>query len=136
MREPSRCTPMRSACTLHGARGPFGPALSPSLIVAGPATMSDGLKAGPNGPRAPWSVQALRIGVHRDGSRIGVMAYSEEHAREWATPLVTLEFAERLLANYATDSEDRKLLKNVDIFVLPVANVDGANYSFNDYNFQ
>jgi hypothetical protein len=107
-----------------------------TMPVAGPATMSDGLKAGPNVPRAPWTVQALRIGVHRDGSRIGVMAYSEEHAREWATPLVTLEFAERLLANYATDSEDRKLLKNVDIFVLPVANVDGANYSFNDYNFQ
>ncbi len=107
-----------------------------TMPVAGPATMSDGLKAGPSVPRAPWTVQALRIGVHRDGSRIGVMAYSEEHAREWATPLVTLEFAERLLANYATDSEDRKLLKNVDIFVLPVANVDGANYSFNDYNFQ
>ena len=107
-----------------------------TMPVAGPATMSDGLKAGPNVPRAPWTVQALRIGVHRDGSRIGVMAYSEEHAREWATPLVTLEFAERLLANYATDSEDRKLLKDVDIFVLPVTNVDGANYSFNDYNFQ
>jgi hypothetical protein len=107
-----------------------------TMPVAGPATMSDGLKAGPNVPRAPWTVQALRIGVHRDGSRVGVMAYSEEHAREWATPLVTLEFAERLLANYATDSEDRKLLKNVDIFVIPVVNVDGANYSFNDYNFQ
>jgi Zinc carboxypeptidase len=106
------------------------------MPVAGPARLSDGLKAGPNVPRAPWTVQALRIGVHRDGSRIGVLAYSQEHAREWAVPLVTLEFAERLLANYATDPETHKLLNDVDVFVVPVTNPDGANYSFNDYNFQ
>jgi hypothetical protein len=107
-----------------------------TLPAAGPVTMSDGLRAGAIVPREPWTVQALRIGVHRDGSRIGVLAYSQEHAREWATPLVTLEFAERLLANYATDAADRKLLKNTDIFVIPTVNPDGANYSFNDYNFQ
>jgi hypothetical protein len=64
-----------------------------TMPVAGPAALSDWLKAGANVPRAPWTVQALRIGVHRDGSRIGVLAYSQEHAREWAVPLVTLEFA-------------------------------------------
>ena len=64
--------------------------------------------------------------AHRRAPRrlkIGVLAYSEEHAREWATPLVTLEFAERLLANYATDPEDQQLLQNVDVFVIPVVNV-------------
>jgi hypothetical protein len=107
-----------------------------TMPVAGPVTMSDGLHAGADVPRAPWTVQALRIGVHRDGSRIGVLAYSQEHAREWVAPLVTLEFAERLLANFATNAEDRKLLKNTDIFVIPTVNPDGANYTFNDYNFQ
>ncbi|HJQ00147.1 MAG TPA: M14 family zinc carboxypeptidase [Jatrophihabitans sp.] len=106
------------------------------LPVAGPTALSDGLKAGPDVPRAPWTVQALRIGVHRDGSRIGVLTYSQEHAREWAVPLVTLEFAERMLANYATDPQTHTLLNDVDIFVVPVTNPDGANYSFNDYNFQ
>jgi hypothetical protein len=106
------------------------------MPVAGPTALSDGLKAGPNVPHAPWTVQALRIGVHRDGSRIGVLTYSQEHAREWAVPLVTLEFAERLLANYATDPETHTLLNDVDVFVVPVTNPDGANYSFNDYNFQ
>jgi len=106
------------------------------MPVAGPTALSDGLKAGPQVARAPWTVQALRIGVHRDGSRIGVLAYSQEHAREWATPLVTLEFAERLLANYATDPETHALLNDVDVFVVPVANPDGAHYSFNDFNMQ
>jgi hypothetical protein len=106
------------------------------MPVAGPARLSDGLMAPAGVPRRPWTVQALRIGVHRDGSRVGVLAYSQEHAREWATPLVTLEFAERLLANYATDPETRELLATVDVFVLPMVNPDGANYSFYDANFQ
>ncbi|HEX2133247.1 MAG TPA: M14 family zinc carboxypeptidase [Actinophytocola sp.] len=106
------------------------------MPVTGPTRMSDGLDAPAGVPHKPWTVQALRIGVHRDGSKIGVLAYSQEHAREWATPLVTLEFAERLLSNYSTDAETKSLLENVDVFVIPVVNPDGANYSFNDASFQ
>ncbi|GIF75090.1 M14 family zinc carboxypeptidase [Asanoa siamensis] len=105
------------------------------MPVAGPARLDDGLD-GTEVSKKPWTVQAMRLGSVRDGSKIGVMAYSQEHAREWATPLVTLEFAERLLANYATDAETRSLLDNVDVFVIPMVNPDGANYAFNDYNFQ
>jgi hypothetical protein len=107
-----------------------------NMPVAGPTVLTDRLKAGPEVPRAPWTVQAMRIGAHRDGSRIGVLAYSQEHAREWATPLVTLEFAERLLANYGADPETRRLLNEVDVFVVPVTNPDGANYSFSDFTMQ
>jgi hypothetical protein len=105
------------------------------MPVTGPARLDDGLK-GTEVPRGPWTVQALRIGKVRDGSKPGVLAYSQEHAREWATPLVTLEFAERLLANYATDAGTRELVDSVDVFVIPTVNPDGANYSFNDFNFQ
>ncbi|MEU4474270.1 M14 family zinc carboxypeptidase [Micromonospora sp. NPDC023888] len=105
------------------------------MAVAGPARLDDGLQ-GTEVPARPWTVQALRLGVHRDGSRVGVLAYSQEHAREWATPLVTLEFAERMLANSRTDPATRELLEQVDIFVIPTVNPDGANYSFNDFNMQ
>ncbi|HEU4421786.1 MAG TPA: M14 family zinc carboxypeptidase [Pilimelia sp.] len=104
------------------------------MPVAGPVQLDDGLLG--DAPRRPWTVQALRIGLHRDGSRVGVLAYSQEHAREWATPLVTLEFAERLLANARTDPATRQLLEQVDVFVIPTVNPDGANYSFADFNFQ
>ncbi len=86
--------------------------------------------------RDPYSVKAIRIGKHRDGSRVGVLAYSQEHAREWVTPLVSVETAERLLRNYATDSETRKLVNNLDIFIVPTVNPDGAHYSMYDYNWQ
>ncbi|MFC7528421.1 M14 family zinc carboxypeptidase [Actinoplanes sp. GCM10030250] len=105
------------------------------MPVAGPARLDDGL-AGAEVPKKPWTVQALRIGKFRDGSKPGVLAYSQEHAREWATPLVTLEFAERLLANYASDPATRQLVDSTDVFVIPLVNPDGANFSFNDFNFQ
>jgi predicted RecA/RadA family phage recombinase len=105
------------------------------MPIAGPTALDDGLK-GTEVSKKPWTVQALRIGAVRDGSKIGVLAYSQEHAREWATPLVTMEFAERLLANYATDAATHELLQSVDVFVIPTVNPDGANYAFNDFNFQ
>ncbi|GIE88249.1 M14 family zinc carboxypeptidase [Actinoplanes regularis] len=111
-----------------------GSAGLPMPVVA-PVRLDDGLE-GTEVSKKPWTVQALRIGKVRDGSRTGVLAYSQEHAREWATPLVTLEFAERLLANYATDPATRALVDNVDVFIIPTVNPDGANYAFNDFNFQ
>jgi hypothetical protein len=50
------------------------------------------------------------------------------------TPITCLETAERLLRNYATDPMTRDYVDNLDIFILPSVNPDGAHYSF--YNFQ
>ncbi|SDK60370.1 Zinc carboxypeptidase [Nonomuraea maritima] len=102
-----------------------------------PATqLDDFLSAPADVSREPAEVLALRVGVHRDGSRTGVLAYAQEHAREWVTPLVSIEAAERLLRNYATDKATRRLLERSDVFIVPVVNPDGANYSFYDYNSQ
>jgi hypothetical protein len=106
------------------------------LAPAGPTQLSDFLQAPASVSRAPAQVQALRIGVHRDGSRTGVFAYAQEHAREWVTPLVTIEAAERLLRNYGKDRATTRLLRQTDIFILPSVNPDGANYSLYDFNSQ
>jgi hypothetical protein len=106
-------------------------------VVAAPATkLADDLKAPPSVIRGPFQMKALRIGEKRDGSKAGVFLYCQEHAREWVTPLVCVEAAERLLRNYAHDPQTRKLVGDLDIFVLPSVNPDGSHYSMYDYNMQ
>ena len=84
--------------------------------------------------REPHPVYAIRIGKHRDGSKPGVMAYAQEHAREWVPPLVAVETAERLLRNYAHDGKTKQLLDNLDIWIAPSINPDGGHYSFYDFS--
>jgi Zinc carboxypeptidase/Chitobiase/beta-hexosaminidase C-terminal domain len=95
-------------------------------FLSAPATIS----------REPYQPLAIRIGRERDGSDVGVMAYSQEHAREWVPPLVAVETAERLLRNYQTDRDTRRLVNNLDIFIVPSVNPDGGHFSFYDENFQ
>lgn len=104
--------------------------------TAAPQTLTDSLDAPASVSRQPFQVRALRIGKHRDGSKVGVLAYSQEHAREWQTPLVTIEAAERLLRNYAIDGATKQLVDNLDIFVVPSVNPDGANFSMYDRGSQ
>jgi hypothetical protein len=94
--------------------------------------LTDGLAAPAHISREPFQLKAIRIGKVRDGSKTGIYAYGQEHAREWVTPLVNIETAERLLRNYATNDDVRRLVDNLDIFIQPVVNPDGAHYSFYD----
>jgi hypothetical protein len=98
--------------------------------------LSDFLNAPPEYPRGPFHVQALRIGSVRDGSKVGVFIYCEQHAREWVTPNVCLETAERLLRNYAIDPATKQFVDNLNIIILPAVNPDGSAASFYDYNMQ
>ena len=83
--------------------------------------------------RADRATRCMRIGKKRDGSKVGVFLYCQQHAREWATPLTCLETAEQLLRNYAIDPQTRKLVDNLDIFILPSSNPDGAHYSIHNF---
>jgi hypothetical protein len=87
-------------------------------------------------PRGPFSYSVLRIGKSRDGSKVGVFLYCQQHAREWATPLTCLETAEQLLRNYAIDPNTRELVDNLDIFILPSSNPDGGHYSIHNFASQ
>jgi hypothetical protein len=98
--------------------------------------LSDFLSAPGNVSRDPHAVYALRIGKYRDGSRPGVLAYAQEHAREWVPPLVAIETAERLVRNYAHSGRTKQLLNNLEVWIAPSINPDGAHYSFFDENFQ
>ncbi|MDA0164588.1 M14 family metallopeptidase [Solirubrobacter ginsenosidimutans] len=104
-----------------------------------PSKLSDWLNAPATYPRGPQTVKMLRIGNDvgkPQGQKTGVFIYCQEHAREWGTPLVCLETAERLVRNYATDPETKSLVDGLDIFIVPTINADGAAYSMYDYNSQ
>ncbi|MEU5720750.1 M14 family zinc carboxypeptidase [Micromonospora sp. NPDC047738] len=106
------------------------------VAAAAVTRLTDNLKAPASVSRDPFQMKALRIGKQRDGSKVGVFLYCQEHAREWVTPLVCVETAERLLRNYAKDPNTRKLVDDLDIFILPTVNPDGSHYSMYDYNMQ
>jgi hypothetical protein len=104
--------------------------------VSGIVQLDDYLNAPDHISREPVTVKAIRIGEKRDGSKTGVLVYSQEHAREWVTPLVAVESAERLLRNAKTDAGTKQLLRDLDIFIIPTVNPDGTNYSMYDNTLQ
>ncbi|MEU9508612.1 M14 family metallopeptidase [Micromonospora sp. NPDC048170] len=110
--------------------------------TSGPVALSDFLdekRAGaPEGevPRGQATIPVLRIGKHRDGRNPGVLIQAQDHAREWVPATTTLETAERLVHNYKTDKETKKIVQDTDIFLVLSNNPDGANYSFYNYASQ
>ena len=80
--------------------------------------LSDFLNAPAHVQRGQFEISALRIGKRRDGENTGVFLYCQQHAREWATPLTCLETAEQLLQNYALDPNIKRLVDNLEIFIL------------------
>jgi hypothetical protein len=118
------------AYTYRGNAGALVPLAGP------PNVMSDFLNAPAHVQRGPFQMRALRIGKQRDGSKVGVFIYCQQHAREWVTPITCLETGERLLRNYALDPQTKELVDNLDIFIVPSINPDGAHYSLYDNQVQ
>jgi hypothetical protein len=98
--------------------------------------LSDFLSAPEHVERGPFENKVYRVGSTRDGSKVGVFLYCQQHAREWVTPLTCLETAERLVRNYSFDPLTTQLVDNLDIFILPTSNPDGGHYSLYDFNSQ
>ena len=96
-------------------------------------TLKDFLNAPAHVQRGPFQQRVYRIGAHRDGSKVGVFITCQVHAREWTTGLTCLETAERLVRNYATDPETKKLLDNTEVFIRANGNPDGGHYSMYDF---
>lgn len=125
-----------AASALVIARTYAGNAGGSAVLARTLITLTDDLDAPVSVQRGPFQVQAIRIGAQRDGSKIGVFFYCQQHAREWVTPLVCVETAERLLRNYAIDPTTKDFVDNLDIFIIPSYNPDGAHYSLYDNNSQ
>lgn len=69
------------------------------------------------------------------GEKPGVVFFSAEHAREWVTTMVPPYLANYLLESYPNSAEVRDLVDNLEIFLIPVFNVDGYIYSWTTDRF-
>ena len=94
--------------------------------------LSDFLAAPGTVARDPFQQRLLRVGVHRDGTRVGVFVFAQPDGRQRVAPVAALELVERLLRNYGTDPATTALLEDVELFVVPNANPDAANFSLYD----
>ncbi|NWV00673.1 CBPO Carboxypeptidase, partial [Upupa epops] len=54
------------------------------------------------------------------------------HAREWISPAFCQWFVKEILQNYKSDPKIARFLQNLDLFVLPVFNIDGYVYSWKE----
>ncbi|XP_073398022.1 carboxypeptidase O [Dendrobates tinctorius] len=52
------------------------------------------------------------------------------HAREWIAPAFCQWFVKEIVLNHQKDSRIQKVLKNIDLYVLPVLNIDGYIYTW------
>ncbi|WP_139979407.1 M14 family zinc carboxypeptidase [Nocardioides litoris] len=125
-----RASALLTAYTYRGSAG-TGTVLPTRLLG-----LDDNLNAPDRVSHEPQTVYALRIGTAPEGTKPGVFAYAQEHAREWVPPLVTIETAERLLRNYSGHAPTKDLVDNLEVWIMPSVNPDGGHYSFFDFASQ
>lgn len=112
------------------------PALCSLSTLPEPTLGYDGAFAPAAGPGA---LQLLRITTTpASRSKPGLLVIGGTHAREWMNPLIAVEFASQLLANYDPASADpgvqaiNALVDGLDVLIVPVLNPDGLTYSIHD----
>lgn len=74
---------------------------------------------------------AYRIGKGPEGEKPGVLVIGGHHAREWAGNGAVTETVEKVLAGYGKDPKMTEKLDQLEMWVIPMANPDGYEYSRN-----
>ena len=69
---------------------------------------------------------------HRDGRKPSVLYMGAQHAREWITPEMNRRLAHYFVDGYSDDRDIRELLEDNELWIIPVANPDGYDHTFNE----
>lgn len=86
--------------------------------------------------REIWALQISRgVRCEDTSSRPGVVLTGLHHAREWMSSQPPLEVARQLLEGYASDPEMKRRVDRAEIWVVPVVNPDGYEYSRSQDNW-
>ncbi|XP_029005237.1 carboxypeptidase B [Betta splendens] len=71
----------------------------------------------------------LKIGKKSSSTKPAIFMDCGFHAREWISPAFCQWFVKEALSTYGSDPAMTSLLNQMDVFVLPVFNIDGYEYS-------
>lgn len=97
----------------------------------------------------PQIVQLISLGQSHEGREIWAIKLSDDvsvedptepetlfiggqHAREWIGVEVSFLIAQYLAEHYATDERVKKLIDNLEIWIVPMVNPDGHEYTRSD----
>lgn len=84
------------------------------------------------------NIYALKISDNVQSDEDGeaeVLITGCHHAREWISVEVPLYFARHLTENYATNSHIRDLVDRSEVWIVPLLNPDGLEYSIHFYRY-
>ncbi|XP_029979803.1 carboxypeptidase B [Sphaeramia orbicularis] len=71
----------------------------------------------------------LKIGKKSSSTKPAIFMDCGIHAREWISPAFCQWFVKEALSTYGKDSQMTSLLNQMDVYVLPVFNIDGYDYT-------
>ena len=75
-------------------------------------------------------IYGIRITGPGDGPKPAVFFDGVHHAREWIAAMVPMWIADRFVYGYDTDPYLRALVNGLEIYIVPVVNVDGYVYTW------
>jgi carboxypeptidase T len=84
------------------------------------------------------NIYALKISDNvqvDEGGEAEVLITGCHHAREWISVEVPLDVAKYLVENYATDSHVRDLVDRSEVWIVPLLNPDGLEYTIHYYRY-
>ncbi|GAA6078294.1 carboxypeptidase B [Tachysurus ichikawai] len=76
------------------------------------------------------NMHLLKIGKNTGSTKPAIFLDCGIHAREWISPAFCQWFIQEAVTTYGTDSQMTSLLNEMDVFVLPVFNVDGYEHTW------
>ncbi|XP_068446845.1 carboxypeptidase O-like [Clinocottus analis] len=78
------------------------------------------------------TISLLKIGLNTGKKKKAIWMDCGIHAREWIAPAFCQYFVWQILEEYKSAPKMQEMLKNMDIYVTPVLNIDGYVYSWRD----
>ncbi|XP_031414899.1 carboxypeptidase O isoform X2 [Clupea harengus] len=75
-------------------------------------------------------IKLLKIGLASTEKKKAIWMDCGIHAREWISPAFCQYFVRQILDTYKTDEKIGQMLKNMDLYVTPVLNMDGYAHTW------